>query len=398
MSSTRAASSYRSSGAYYNRRKYNGPSTRGAEQGTTPTTVGSFLNKSYGRKAYAARKFYRPTKGRIAKWATGKSGYKKQAMAVRVLEPAISQCAKEWMASLLNPFSGPEACNPYAPPLYTQRMRSITETSITATGCTPNGTGNTVVIACRWGIASDLATIVISGNSGWSDASHFTAAVNDVFNDSTQVPPSNVPFQASDYTGSAMSWTPVSLGLRFQFICPATQFGGVVTLHETAGHTGIVNNAILSLGQIRSDVRSRKMSIKPGWNSMVWTGPQNQYETQYNASAAVETFPNMSSLIMIIDLPSAASTFNMNINIQAYTNWEAIGDKANQCKYSIQDIPGAGKVEQTLQSFTGGGAVNPDNYYTKVMSGMSYAHKNITPYVRMANNAYDAWNGYRGPE
>jgi len=64
----------------------------------------------------------------------------------------VKQCAKDWLVSLLNPFSGPLACNPALPATFSERARYFVRVTPATSGegvvFNSNGDGLVIMRAC----------------------------------------------------------------------------------------------------------------------------------------------------------------------------------------------------------------------------------------------------------
>lgn len=298
--------------------------------GRTPMRA-PYYNRSTGRRvAYrTARRAIPRSYARMA----GRSGQALMAgrYAARAME---SPCVTKWAKSLQDPFDGPqEACNPFTLPLYSERLRTRIHGGTAIATNTANGTGNQIVLAAGFSPASDIPLLAASDATAWTDASTLSTICS-----GSTMPVS--PFSVSQFTNLDNSWAPVSLGMRVMYVGPADSFGGEIIYYETANHSNALDGGT-TLGDVKGSANCRRQVIKPGWNTIVWSGPRRTSEMTYSNDLD-PVYSRPWCLVMVV-VGAAATSAAMNFAVEVFCNCEVSGDDARSGQFSEQDAHGAAR-------------------------------------------------------
>jgi len=145
----------------------------------------------------------RPLKGR-ARRITGNKAMPASVQRAVAMNTAAQTCSWKWLRQLLNPFEGPnDACNPYTPPIYSERMRAWLRQGIGSNNF--NAAGNAIVLM-RFQPTSDIEMCRLSTTAAYvSGSTAFTTATPTLLTN-------NSAFTSSQFTDtqSGMQWAPVT--------------------------------------------------------------------------------------------------------------------------------------------------------------------------------------------
>lgn len=274
-----------------------------------------------------------------------------------------SPCVAKWALSLSNPFSGPkDACNPFSPPLFSERVRSSV-TYVTSTANTASGTGTLIVGAVSFGPTSGQSMLAVSDNTAWNTGTGLATVLS--------VGTVPVTFYAdADFAVDQNAWTPISLGVRIMYFGTADTFGGYVEWYESPNHANIVS-ATFTSADLSASAYLRRQMIQPGWNNCVWSGPRRAEEMLYNTDVTAAGGKPF-TIAFHIHLTANA---NAKYVIEAVSNHEVSGIKARGATFSEQDTKG-GAARQSEASRKAGGqpvtATGPAGVSEDSMFGRTY--------------------------
>jgi len=304
---------------------------------------------AYSSNTSALRAYRRVYRGR------GRKGYLRRLSSVRRRYPQSRSimealrvkhpCAYDWIKSLLNPFSGPvAACNPYLPPIYSQRMRTFCRFSLDSGAFN----GGSAAIMVRANPANDTSSGAVSdAATAFGDGTTFTVA-NQFFKNS------NSPYPTVSFSATNLSAGITSFGLRFRYNGNAELMGGNFFVFEAPNHFDLQG---MTPSQVLNEATCMQLPVSQEWQSLVWSGPQNVSELAYANSATADPFDNYVLLLMIrgVNDPNA-QTFECEI----WMNHEIVGRSAQGQQFSDQDQVGGGQATKVVMKKTGGRPiVNP---------------------------------------
>jgi len=249
-------------------------------------------------------------------------------------------CVYKWFKSLVSPWSGPlDACLPYLPPVYTERLRVFARNSISSSAF--NGSGNAGVGLYHHPgndqnyLMRTSTGAYVNDNTAWS-----TIAATNI--------PHNGPYTLAQFGDGDNACAVVSSGIRFRYTGPADQMQGSIVILESPAHTDMDPSTVV---EIMSETAAVSLPVSQEWQSGVWTGPQHNAEFAYQSNAAGAPFANTLLIVLFRGMATAES---QNFAVEAYTNFEVLGRLARGAIYSEQDYVGAGKAQQIVQERAGG--------------------------------------------
>jgi len=145
------------------------PRSRNSRVARTSYTVPNYLRTirrsaraaKYGASRRRTYRYARRGSRRLAR--TSRTVVNRRRMARALMNAAssrVKQCAKDWMVSVLNPFSGPLACNPALPATFSERARYFVRVTPETSGedvmFNSNGDGLVIMRPCpAHGLAAD---------------------------------------------------------------------------------------------------------------------------------------------------------------------------------------------------------------------------------------------------
>jgi hypothetical protein len=316
----------------------------------------------------------------------------------------LSSCAKMYMASLIDPFNGPEgACMPVAPSVRTRRMRTFVRGTM-AVGTNGFGFINAQPLCINNG---STATVAFSTNAVYTNATFAgtTTSLDTSGTGATGVVGVN---NNSDYVAGSFVYggiagvAPVdcsrlvSLGLRVRYKGTELNRGGRIITFEEADHNYI------AVGQTAATVLANEsahehpiLSNSKDWVAVCSSGPKAPSEYEFgtcNSTATptgVATGPNgvsscVSNYLMIIIESTAGNLFDFEL----YQNWEIIGYNIRGKVYNEADDVGVSSVVGTVLSVNDS-ALDSQHPLMKAVSNPAkqtamvtrYAQQNVSGWV-----------------
>lgn len=155
----------------------------------------------------------------------------------------------------------------------------------------------------------------------------------------------NSPFAGTDFAQDAINWAPVAAGLRWRYIGSADLRRGQTFVYESENHADMVGGA-WNITDVQTEESCVTLPITDAWQSVVWSGPRKQVETEFNTSAAQGTSYPCSICLSFVGLDSA--TMGNCIAFEAVNIFEAYGDQCRGMTKSDQDLGGASRAISAL--------------------------------------------------
>ena len=351
------------------------------------------------RKKYTPRR-YAKRQTRVARTITGPNPAFDAERIAAHLENRISPCVAKFLASLEDPFNGPvDACNPFTPPIYSSRLRNYGYATLSGPSNSSAGAGATICGVCGFSPSNGYALARVTGTSGWTDTTAFATSCT------TSIVSSISPYAVSDFTTATNSWAPVSYGVRIMYNGTADTFGGWIAFYESPSHANLFD-ANHHQGQILDTQEIRRQALKPGWNSMTWSGPRTSSETKYSNTLTTAEAPYCLCFVIALPLPGDNASLG-TYTIELFANMEITGDLVPGKQFSESDPEGAGRAQQKLIGAGGGRGANPvhhgklkangavDSIASWVWDNKAGAYRAVQKTVGFGRTALGAYGVYR---
>jgi len=253
---------------------------------------------------------------------------------------AQAPCASDWLRSILAPWSGPlNACNPYLPPVYTERMRAFIRTTTAAAWF--NGSGNAIIVG-RPMVANSSPAIYRSTAAGYANDSTdlSTAAPTGINNNSMYV--------TGDFGDGLNAAGIVSMGMRIRYIGPAELMQGQYFFYESQAHTDC---SAATITEILAQQACVSLPVSTEWQSIIWSGPQHNSEFAYQSN--MSGFPFV-AYQLVINIRGVADPLAQFFAVEWFGNFEVLGKTARGAVYSEQNQVAAGVAFEAVQRKAGG--------------------------------------------
>lgn len=333
----------------------------------------NFIPRSYKpTKGYRGRKYYKRKFGKFAPYQrrfslaprmVAQTYYKKRryqkyrgiaasarsvvggARISAQLATIISPCTKRWLQLLVDPFNGPiDACNPFTPPIMSERYRTWARMTVSSTAFGTTGGGGTAGLAMFAINALSPAsndTVVY----GLGTAQTLSTAWNTMGDFGTVR--MNSPFVAADFGDGLMAWAPVAAAFRIRYTGRADARMGTMYIYEEDSHADLHQASWTGTGVLGRD-NCISMPVSPEWTTVCWSGPRTQYETMYSTNGNVSA-TGASHAIFALILSGITDADAQSFEIEIVHIWEGYGNQARNMMKSEQDSGGASKVMTALQ-------------------------------------------------
>jgi hypothetical protein len=261
-----------------------------------------------------------------------------QSVQKSVSHAHLSDCASNYLTSVLDPFHPTEACLPLPPCFPSQSNCAFVRTTATCAA-----TGNVLVMMDPFLlIASDTNGLYATTSS--ATQTDFTIGANFTTRLAT-----NAPYTSAIYANK--SYRLVSAGLRWRYAGTEMDLGGTTY----GAFTPYLTLASAGFAQIQGNPAGSPHAVSREWSSLLWT------PNAPNDFAFVTTLPAsrtaLYSLGVIIVPPDATST--PSIIVEAWVNWEVVGYAVLNLTPRVADPAGASSVLSTLGSVVYGVMDNP---------------------------------------
>lgn len=263
------------------------------------------------------------------------------------LKMQISPCVSKYLKSLVDPFNGPaDACLPFAPPCYSERIRVFSRTTLTMNAYAPAG--------------QPWVGVFIPGPGNTSIYSVFSTnlartSVNTLSSYMTVNVANNSPLVDSDFYDQ-MAAAVVSMGVRVKYIGTADNIGGYIGVWEPPAHENLLKTGTWTQDMIRAADGYKVLPVTPEWTTICFSGPRRPEEYNYahtvNDAVGVDTTIFSGSLFM--EVLGANSTYTDSYIVEHFTNFEYVGRKARGTTYSEQDLKTAPNAVNAISDATGG--------------------------------------------
>jgi len=310
----------------------------------------------------------------------------KAIMSRMVAQP----CTIKWLGSLLDPFNGPQdACNPYTPPIFSERTRPWGRTQLTTGSFGTDAGAGMAAFVVRMQPASDVAQVLVSATINLDDPADALSivCVTPRYNNSRYT-----STQFSD-TSTNMQWAPVSLGVRIRYVGPAESMQGRMFFYESDPHQDVIDND-MTITQVLQQNNAIELPISYEWQTLLWSGPVLTNEFNYNiATANIAANPYCLAVVLVGVNDTAAQAFA----IEYVCNVEVSGVYARATQLSERDSEGAGNVQSAVinvrkgKSMTG---VGEDGAAVRKPGILQYAFNTIFPDYQTPNPRYGAQWGW----
>lgn len=182
----------------------------------------------------------------------------------------LSPCVDKWLKSILNPFDGPlDACNPYCPPVYSERMRLWARFPFI-----PSDRKSDSVP----GLPVPLMVFAAPGSDGWFTVAPPAVAAS--YSETTSFPtycasayPNNSPLTTASFSAQN-SFAIVSMGLRVRYTGNADSMNGFIGLFEDPNHDNLMATGTYNQQHIHQDSAYKIVPVSTDWVTIVWSGPR----------------------------------------------------------------------------------------------------------------------------
>lgn len=242
---------------------------------------------------------------------------------------ALSPCAREYAASLANPFTGPAACVPDYPSLLTRKVRTFSKGTLSTSSTTgfgyitmhpPNGVANDVPIV-------NYSTSAYTGTTALVQT---PAAAGTAFG-----------FSNSEYTAALFSsgqvdfsrFRVVSAGLRIRYIGTELNRGGQVIGIMDPDHSSIMidNTTGKTQSQIEGLTESRRFPVDRDWKTVLYrpvddidNSMQTSEQSLWMVASGHDQF-DPGFFYMTFYVIGASATTSLSYEWEAYANYEISG-------------------------------------------------------------------------
>lgn len=187
-------------------------------------------------------------------------------MQAKISKPVVvlSECTRNYAASLANPFTGPLGCVPIAPTVMSLKIRTWVKGNFatSSTGASPTGFG--FINADPYCAATyDTTSVVHSDASfqGTSIPNLATAGTSQHFSNS---PYANISFAP---TAAGIQYRIVSAGLRIRYTGTELQRGGTIAAFVDPTSNSTIGQ---DFSTVMAEVTSRKFPVNRSWTTILW--------------------------------------------------------------------------------------------------------------------------------
>jgi len=293
----------------------------------------TYSKKKFAKKTKPYRKTFRATRGGRGPVAS----VQKAIMSRMIAQP----CTIKWLESLLDPFNGPQdACNPYTPPIFSERNRAWVRSQLSAANFGSDDAAGSAIICARMQPANNQACMTYSTTAGYDS---FT----DIIGETGQTPTNNnsryIDSVFLTETGSNQ-WAPVSLGVRIRYTGPAEKMQGRLFMFESDPHEDQVANEATVLN-VMAQNNVIELPITYEWQTLVWSGPVLTNEFNYN-TAVDNQAANPYCLVLL--LFGVNDTTAQSFAVEYTCNFEVTGVVARSTQMSERDTEGSGNIQSAI--------------------------------------------------
>jgi len=228
---------------------------------------------------YRATMQSRYTKGRLRS-AAAFLQYPDLAAARLRAAMKLSPCVELWIKSLINPFDGPlNACNPYTPPVYSERLRVWVRFNHTPSTYKSTSVPDTPVPLLLFaGPGSDSPFCMHPLAGAYNTGTSFSAMT--LTNHTNNSPLNNADFQAQN------SFAIVSMGMRARYVGTADAMNGYIGIFEDPNHDNLAKTGAYSEDHVHGDNAYKIVPVSTDWITILWSGPRTNLQRAIGFSAA----------------------------------------------------------------------------------------------------------------
>lgn len=261
---------------------------------------------------------------------------------------ATSQCARDYLKALSNPFDAPPVCVPWLPALTSQKMKSWTR-----------GVLATQVGGANAGIGYILVAPFLGNDSNWLSHTNFNSTNGVVSSIGTNITRANHngPYTDAQYTSNTVMGRIVSIGARIRYIGKEIDRNGYIISLEHPNHQTLET---YSPAQIRGFRESHTSPVTRGWHTVTWQ-PVVPIEFSYtDGDDAPSLVAHYNLLLMVL----ADVGTSISFEYEAVVNYELIGTVITNGTPSHADILGTSKAIEYVSHQSPGYFDEVANYAT----------------------------------
>jgi len=288
----------------------------------------------------------RATQGRYAKRIQATDLAVARARAAMKLSP----CVQLWTKSLLDPFTGPlEACNPFAPSVYSERLRLWCRSSfMPSVYASTSSPGTPIPLMLHSTPANDGVFLSAAAAGAYATNTSFNSYVTSVIGQN------NSPYTESQFSRQNQ-FTIVSMGMRVRYTGTADAMNGFIGIYEDDVHDNLLETNSYSQDIVHAHTGYKIVPVSTDWVEVLWSGPRKTTEFQYNEVAtATSIYAEHGSA----DTTTLYMDFNCNDDtpflVECFLNIEVTGKLVRGGVWSEQKINDASTAQNAVQHATGG--------------------------------------------
>lgn len=238
----------------------------------------------------------------------------------------LSPCAREYAASLANPFTGPAACIPDYPALLTRKVRVWAKGTFATSATTGFGC---IVMDPLQGVCGDSSYFVASTTSALNSVTPtFTQAAGGAGNTYSA---SNSEYSLANFDGGANGSTVrvVSAGLRVRYIGTELNRGGQIIGLTDPNHNSIMtaDGVGKTLSDIEGNSESRRFAVDRTWKCVLFRPVDNNDNVLVSNDFMIgdQAIFAPGHLYMTFYIQAASATTSLSYEWEAYANYEVAG-------------------------------------------------------------------------
>lgn len=214
----------------------------------------------------------------------------------RTTTVVLSKCATDYGRALSNPFTGPLACVPIAPSVYSLKVRTWVkgEFRTSSTGASPTGVGF-ICVDPYCGVTYDIPCVIHSDAAYQGTTVAYGAA-------GTSSHYSNSAYAAGNFGDGATTaqYRIVASGLRIRYIGTELNRGGTIIAFRDPTGSSTIGQDITTL---LAEVESKKFPVNRVWTTLCWRPSQiNDYGFNKDPSTT-DTNLLFGPICMIVESP-----------------------------------------------------------------------------------------------